>query len=138
MTKATGRHLANYLVPTIVAVLAILILWTSRWNASDRYSSRAAFAGCYSDSHGNALELTSGGAIVSGGIAAGSYQIVSPVGGKHDYLVEATKLNLSMAGNRMFAKPGSGGFFWPVSSEGELTVTFAPDTRLILRKAAKC
>lgn len=139
MTEAVQkRRLANYLVPAVVAVLAIVILWTSRWNAPDKYSPRAAFAGCYRDARGTTLELTSTGTIVSGGIAAGSYQIVSPVGGKHGYLVEAANVNLGMVGDRMVAQPGSGGFFWPVSSQGELTVTFAPDTRLILKKAARC
>lgn len=138
MTEGRKRQLSNHLVPAVVAVLAIFILWTSRWNASDRYSSRDAFAGCYSGAGGSALELTSTGVILSGGIAVGNYQIVSPVGGKHGYLVEAANLNLSMAGNRMLAQSGSGGFFWPISSQGELTVTFAPDTSLTLKKSTRC
>lgn len=138
MTEATKRCVVSYLAPVAVAVLAAAILWTSRWNAPDRYSPRAAFAGCYGDAEGSALELTSAGAIISGGMAVGSYQVVSPVGGKHGYLVEASNLNLSMVGNRMVAQPGSGGFLWPVSSQGEITITFAPDTRIILKKSARC
>ena len=133
---AAKRSLRDYLVPAIVVLLAVAILVTSRWHAKDRYAARDPFAGCYRDPAGSLLELNPTGTIHSAGKLAGGYQIVSPVGGKHGYLVEASNLNLMVQDDKVIAEPGSGGFFWPISQDGELVVTFAPDTRRVFRKGA--
>lgn len=134
MTGGAKRRPIDCLIPAVVVLLVAAILLTSRWQARDRYFARESFAGCYRDSAGSFLELGSTGIIHSVGKRVGTYKIVSPVGGKHGYLVEVSNLQLQLQDDNLVAQPGSGGFLWPISPQGELTVTFAPDTKRSFHK----
>lgn len=136
MTEKTKRRSLDYLVPSVVALLAIAVLLTSRWQSNDRYAASDSFTGCYRDGVGSIFELGGSGILRSGGAPVGKYRIVLPVGGKHGYLVEASNLNLTLDRDRIVARSGSGGFLWPISEQGEMIVTFAPETQRAFRRRA--
>lgn len=138
MNEKTTRHLPDYILPLIVVGLLILTLFSNGLSESNKYSPRDAFAGCYRGVGGSDLELATSGNIRSNGIDVGRYQIVSPVGGKHGYLVEASHVDMHMTEGKLTAISGSDGFFWDISSDGTLIVVFAPDSRLVLQKSNKC
>lgn len=124
------KALSSALIATIAGLFIAAI---ATHNHTSPYAAIGPFAGCYSNG-ADRLMLSPVGEIVTNGTAAGSYKIVSPVGGKHGFLVEANGLNLKGGnGTPLGATRGTGGFFWPISQRA-LKITFAPRTEMALRK----
>ena len=131
MSEHRKSRLISLALVAVIAVLFIAVFATR--NRESRYTPIRFFAGCYSNG-ADRLVLGRGGEITINGRAAGSYKIVSPVGGKHGFLAEANGLSLTGGnGSPMVAAQGAGGFFWPISDDA-ITITFAPATAMTLRK----
>jgi hypothetical protein len=130
------RKPLRYIAPCIVIIFIFSVFFTGWWNGPSQYSARESFSGCYADETGDTFELSSTGIVRSSGKRVGTFQIVSPVGGKHGYLVEASGMNLKInpLNGRIIALAGSGGFIWPISQNGELTVIFAPDIQRVFQR----
>lgn len=136
MKKIARPLLLNYGASLLMVLLAATVLSTSRWGSDKRYTTPGLFAGYYRDDAGSCLELQATGLLKFSGRAAGNYRVIAPVGGKHGYLVEASNLKLRLEENRVVAISGTGGFLWPISKGGRMTVIFTPGTQRELRKGA--
>ncbi|HET7281861.1 MAG TPA: hypothetical protein VFI67_06025 [Sphingomicrobium sp.] len=117
----------------LIAAVFIAIVVTS--NRSSPYVRISQFAGCYVSADGDKLVLSGDGHIHFNGVAAGSYRVLAPVGGKHGYLVEAEGLELRLSGNAVVTSAGRGGFYWPIDSQ-TIQVLFAPSREIEMRKTA--
>lgn len=126
-------------IPVAILVLVAAILVTSRLNSPSRYFSGDTFAGCYSDGFSNQIRLSKEKEILADGRPVGHYRIVSPVGGKHGYLVETTDIKvLKLPDGRITIQSGSGGFLWPISENGNLQMLFAPDGNVSMHRDKNC
>jgi hypothetical protein len=123
------------MAPLVIAAgLLIAVFATS--NRGSPYADSRPFVGCYQSSDGNKLRLSENGHIVVNGVAAGSYRVLAPVGGKHGYLVEAEGLELELneVGHLIAAQSGHGGFFWDTDGKS-LRVIFAPSSEIAFQRA---
>lgn len=130
--------LSRYGVLILIGVLFGIVLVTSRWNSAARKSDPHQFEGCYVGLGIPALRLAPSGQLINSRGRVGSYHIVAPVGGKHGYLVETSGLNIKSQKASVTIMPGEGGFLWPITPSGELTVTFAPDGEYQLHRQPSC
>ena len=128
----TKSRLLLLVVISGIAGLFVALLATS--NRKNSYAPIGSFVGCYSNGI-DRFTLGARGDLVVNGVAAGSYQILKPVGGKHGFLLEADKLTLAGGrGTPIRAARGNGGFYWPITGD-TLDVLFAPDVEITLQKS---
>jgi len=135
------RLSANWPTSAIIFLIMCLIstvLATSRCNSSSRFADPSAFLGCYASMSGDQLQLTPQGKMIINGAAVGTYRIISPVGGKHGYLIEVEGLNLELQGGKVVAKSGDGGFQWKISDDLSINMIFAPSYRVIFQRITFC
>jgi len=136
--KIGFSRLIWYISPLLVISFAAIGLIRSNTKiAPDHYADRNIVAGCYTDLNGNHINLASGGTITVAGKEVGKYVLLSPVPGKHGYLVEASDLSLKMRESHLWGSRGDDSFFWDVDAN-RLKVVFAPANTLVFTKLDRC
>jgi hypothetical protein len=125
MIRSYRNYAINFAAITSVGVF-VSFLMLNKMSPLGLSKDQNRFIGCYYYS-GNVINIEPDGKMMISGYQGARYQIVSPVPGKHGFLIKVYPVDLSYDKEKIIAKDGSDGFLWPVSDNGILSVAFAPD-----------